>query len=241
MSLVRFAARIAVVRAIRGKTLCGDEIKDSHNPPPDFLKEDAAPFAAVYTDKQATNLKVLDVSRPRDSLTITIEVLVAAKKVGIKANGWEIATTDHGIELAIDVIERQIMAALADEADPWAGLFRALIRDNPSITSERGAEAEGGLRRAGRQIVIEATPLPEPPFGRAPTGVWAAFLALCAEDAVLAPRIDMLQALFGGAPDVDDILSTQRQQLFAAGEGGALLAEVISDGALPPFSEATPT
>lgn len=240
MSLVRFACRQAVVRALRGKTLCGEEIKDSHNPPADFLKDDAAPFAAVYTDAQGRNLRDLDPTRARDSLTVTIEIVVAAKLAGVKAKGWVIAGTDHGVELTIDVIERQIMAALADETDPWASIYRTIIRDNPTVRSERGAEANGALRRAGRQIVIEGSPLPEPAFGQAPTGVWERFLSLCEADPVLADRVPLLKSLFLCDAIANEWSSVQRSQLLAAGEGQALLVSP-REGALPGFGGATPS
>mgnify|MGYP000872163165 CR=1 FL=1 len=195
MSLVRLAHRFATVRALRGTTLAGTRVIDSSILAVDAVaKDETRPFVVVYTDDLARNQRGLDPARPVDQLTIVIEIGGTSTMVNDAV--WEIPPTDAGLELTIDLIERQIAVALADEANPWAELWRRLHTDDPRWKSLRGATTDG-IRLAGRQITIDVAPIAEPAFGRSPSGVWAEFLALLEADPTPVPIVEAIRALFG--------------------------------------------
>lgn len=235
MSLQRLAHRIATVAALRGRTLAGDAVGDSSIPPIDVTAgEGRQPFVAVYTDRAARSLRGLASGSPGGSLVIVIEIGVAAR-IG-DGDDWEIPPTDAGFEFTLDVIERQIMIALADEKSAWAEMWRRLHGGDPEIESLRGRladdgaddgedgdlDGDAGVRLAGRRIVIEVSPLAEPPCGPPAPLLWRDFLDLLAADDDQAPLEPAIRALIEASPVPDDWLAAMRGLLLTRPEADAL-------------------
>lgn len=240
MSVVRIASRLAIVLALRGRTLAGDAVADSEITPFDKKAAEAvSPFVSVYTDDQARNARGIDPTRPVDRLTITIEIGVNAK--ASTEDGEEvdaIPMTDAGMELTLDTIERQILTVLGDDENPWSSIWKRLFRGDPEIHSARGAGTDG-IRFAGRQIKITVEPLKEPPSGGAATGVWADLLTAADAAAGRERTARMLRILIEAPAPLDDWSTLRRNMLMSADEGSALLLQPIT-GDLPEFGAATP-
>lgn len=220
MSLVRLAHRFATVRALRGATLVGSRVIDSSILSVDVAaKDETKPFIVVYTDDLLRNQRGLDPARPLDNLSIVLEI--GGTSTMVNDETWAIPPTDAGLELSLDLIERQIAMVFADEANDWAEIWRRLHSGDPRWKSIRGSTDEG-VRLAGRQITIDVAPMAEPAIGREPSGVWADFLALLATDPAAAGIVGDIRALFVGSVSSTDFEAVLRRFSLYAAEAGAL-------------------
>lgn len=236
MSIQRLAHRIATVAAIRGKTLAGEAVRDSSVPPIDVAaSEEPKPFISVYTDDQASGMRGLDAGRPSDTLSIVIEFGVTAQMTFVDNDGEEFQEpgqppTDAQMEIMLDMIERQIRIALADDGNAWAEIWRRLHTGDPQYSSTRGASAERGIRFAGRQLTIEVRPLPEPPAGGPATGVWADLIAAVEADAAAAPLAPIVRDMIEGGDVALDWQIIRRSLALDEAEADSLLVS-MADGA----------
>lgn len=236
MSIQRLAHRIATVAAIRGKTLAGAAVRDSAVAPIDIAASDEpAPFIAVYTDDQSSGMRGLDAGRPSDTLSIVIEFGVTAKMTFVDNDGNEFQEpgqppTDAQMEITLDMIERQIRVALADDGNAWAEIWRRLHTGDPEYSSTRGASAERGVRFAGRQLTIEVRPLPEPPAGASATGVWADLIAAVEADAATASLAPIVRDMIEGGDVALDWQIVRRSLALDEAEADSLLVS-MADGA----------
>lgn len=201
MSFARFALRTATVKALRGRTFAGDMVRDSEiGPIDDAAKDKEIPFVVVYTDDVEGDGAGTDLCESNGKHCLVLEIGVTTR---MKAKGeWAIPTTDAGMELTIDAIERQIRLALGNPANAWAELWRDLVLSIDGRKSQRGAAAKDGVRFAGRQLVLDVALPREPHPGRPLGPIWQRFMALAAADADLAGLVPMLtQLATGGGED----------------------------------------
>ena len=256
MSFARLALRIATVKALRGRTWAEEQVRDSEIGPIDDAADGASkPFVVVYTDDcegpADADPTSLFVSGSTVALTIEIGVTTRMK------SEWGIPTTDAGMELTIDSIERQARAALADPESSWAEMWRALALAITHQKSQRGAAAKDGVRFAARQIVLTVEVPRDPLPGQPVNALWQRFLTLAAADPDLSGQVALLTALAtGGATDWPDLKvlragyglssGTARAMLLAPPTGAAPEYPVFAPGpitqvtvALPPSFEMT--
>ena len=206
MSFARLALRIATVKALRGRTWAGEMVRDSEIGPIDDAAQDKEiPFVVVYTDDAEGSVVATDLfgNDGKQCLVIEIGVTTRMKKTRPVPgqSPWVLTSTDAGLEMTIDGIERQIRLALGAVEDPWSELWRSIVVSIVMRKSQRGA-SNVGARFSGRQVVLDLALLRDPHPGRPLGPVWTKFLELCAADADLAPQVPMLTALAtGGATD----------------------------------------
>lgn len=164
MGLIRLALRIATVQALKGATFAGDNVFDSAIAPlEELIKTNGhVPFIAVTTDDDAATIIGRDLLGGERELEIIIEYGIAGKT---KAGGITIPHTDEGMEITIDLMQRQITRALVAEETGWSADIKALCPRFHRITSRRGASAEDGVRFAARQDVVLADTINEPDIG----------------------------------------------------------------------------
>ena len=209
--LNRLAMRICTVYALMGRTLAGQDVKDSDNAPidPASPNDDTRPFIAVYTDDQT-----------EEGVTLTIETSVSARMVEVDPETGEprrdehnqmrlapgIPPTDAGIEAMIDIIERQIGIALDDEENAWGQLLKQLVTPLTKTQSFRGVmKTESGERLAGRNIAFLGKPINDPPFGQAlpANGFWARFLTAVEAEPNLTQMAQPLRDLLTNGETVE--------------------------------------
>ncbi len=176
MSLVRIAARIAAVEALKGSTLVGDNVLDSQI---GALESDAngalqsdqeKPFVAVYTDAATT--KDHAVASRAFALNGTTEFLF---EMGITATHTfrdpdteaqtviaGVPATDAAFEFYMDVVARQIGDALTNPNNEWAELFRRMVDKQHYVERARASSADK-VRLAGQQIKMVVDLKPDPP------------------------------------------------------------------------------
>ena len=161
MSIVRMLTRLCSVAALRGHTWADDRVFDSDNTPLSQalgLNDAAKPYIVVYTDTDSrTGLEGTDIYTPRSrELALILEIGVASKIEG--AEGTEtlkIPLTDEGMEIALDMVEDQAIAALfGDPQSDWAELLKDFVLRVDRITGQRGASADRDHRWAARQLAF---------------------------------------------------------------------------------------
>lgn len=207
MSLARLAMRLAAARALKGATLAGDRVFDSAIDPIDqTIAETRQPVLIVYTDDQEAQITGRDLMHSSVSCELVIEAAIAARvEVPMPdGEGGEtsivIPHTDEGMELVLDIIEHQAVAALTRERSDWSRVWMKLVPKITKRLSRRGASSEKGVRFAARQITITCD-LIEAPTDGGPVpagGTWADLLAVMGADPQLGPIADMLRAEIEG-------------------------------------------
>ncbi len=200
MSLSRLALRIVTVAALRDRTWAGDAVRDSAIPPLDVAaRSERRPFLSVYTDDGQTAPRNGDLLSGHPTFALVIESAVTAQME--PGGDWAIPATDAGMEVTLDLLDRQIRRVLMDPDNPWSRLWRALVVEVDTVRTVRGASTDQGLRFAGRQIEIQIQALPDPLPGRVAAGVWADLLARLESAPDYAPLAAVLRAdIEGEAP-----------------------------------------
>lgn len=171
MSIVRMLTRLTAVAALRGRTWADDRVFDSDNTPLSqalTLNAAAKPYIVVYTDSD-NRLEVdgTDLFNVRREMNLCLEIGVASKVQG-KTGDAEIKTplTDEGMELALDMVEDQAMAALfGDPQNEWTELFKCFVMRVERITGQRGASSDRDRRWAARQLSVICDTISDLPPG----------------------------------------------------------------------------
>lgn len=210
MSLARLAMRIAAARALRGTTLAEARVFDSAITPIDqTIAEERQPILIVTTDDHEMEVTGRDLFHGNVSCDLVIEAAIAARIEMPSGENAEatiaIPHTDEGMELALDIMEHQIMAALTRERSDWSRVWMKLVPRISRRLSRRGASVEKGVRFAARQIVLTCDLVESPTDGAAvlPGSTWEDLLAMMAVDPELVSIGNMLRAEIEGAPLTD--------------------------------------
>ena len=210
MSLARLAMRIAAARALRGATLAEGRVYDSAIAPIDeTIAEERQPILIVTTDDHEMEVTGRDLFHGTIACDLVIEAAIAAR-VEVHGDGEAesiitIPHTDEGMELALDLMEHQVMAALIRERSDWSRVWMKLVPRISRRLSRRGASVEKGVRFAARQIVLTCDLIEAPTDGAAiaeGTG-WAELLQAMSTDTDLAPIAQMLRSEIDGQPLAD--------------------------------------
>lgn len=179
MSLIRIAARTAVVQALKGRTLVGNNVLDSETGGIDINSDGSItvaedlPFISVYTDASATgtpinDLRALVSNGPTEFVfeTGVTATMVETNEAGESTlTGIGIADTDRAMEIQLDLIVRQIFVALTDPDNEWAQIFSGLTTSILDVQRARIGTAAGGLRRVGQQVKIKYSLVVDPVWG----------------------------------------------------------------------------
>ena len=201
MSLARLAMRVAAARAIRGATLAEDRVYDSAIDPIDHaVLETRQPFVVVPTEDHDVTVTGRDLFYGEHECKLMIETAVASRVEIDGEDGLTIPHTDEGMEIVLDILEHQIIAALSFERTAWSRVFMHLVPTVKSRQSRRGASAEGGVRFAARQIAITCDLIEAPVAGAAipADGTWADVMAVMSDDDDLKPIGQLLRSIIEG-------------------------------------------
>lgn len=216
MSLIRIAARMSAVRALRGKTLVGDNVLDSQigaldvGADGELRTEEDKPFISVYTHSGKTTgsgLRALNGNGPTEFLFeagVTAAMTETDPETGASTLiGIGIPATDGAFEFHLDLVARQIADALNDPDNEWAEIWRRCVQSVSSVERERTSGDGNGIRLAAQQIKLTADLFPDPATGTtmAETHPLARFFAKADEegDAVLDEAVDAMRAALVGA------------------------------------------
>jgi len=171
VSIVRAVIRQAAVAALLERTWAEARVFDSDNRPLiEALQPDGQgrPYIVVFTDAD-NHVDVTDgVYSSTRNLQLTLEMGVASAMLVKGSDNVQInfPNTDKAMELGLDILHAQAMAALFGDAQ---SAFGELIRDLSikiiRITSPRGGRTEKGLRYAARQVTATLDVVSDPPPG----------------------------------------------------------------------------
>lgn len=231
--LVRLALRIAGVEALKGKTLVGDNVNDSHIGAIDIAADGAVrtdqekPFITVYSDDSRADDATLRDLRQNGHLDFVLEFGVTAAMTETDPDtgvttviGIGVPATDAALELSLDVTSRQIVNALTDPDNAWAERWRKLSNSVVKIEQRRAANTADGARLAARQLRITLDAKPDPVFGQPLTGMWPDIRAAIAN---ARPELTgTLDALFGAAGTEVTFAVLRRARGQTAGEAERL-------------------
>lgn len=207
MSLARLALRVATVEALRGRTMVGDNVRDSDMSAIDIAADGSLRtdedrlFVLVYTDDgRSTEVPLRDL-HSNGEVDLVLEFGVATPMVvtnpdtGESVISGSIPATDAAFEMALDIIDRQIASALAGDGK-WPTIWKRLSSRTVKVERRRAVNAEQGVRFAARQVVVTLDLKPDPVMGAPLGGVWQEFAAAVADDrSDLSPVVaDMLGA-----------------------------------------------
>lgn len=240
MSIIRIAARISAVEAIRGKTQVGGNVLDSEIGVLDIaangsLRTDVdKPFVSVYTDgsKLTDGVELRSLSSP-GLLDIIFEAGITTAHAITDPQTDEsvvlgMPATDSTLEFQLDMILRQIADALNDPDDEWAGIFRSLCRSFVSVERARVTGDTNGVRLAAHQMKIVAEMVHEPVSGRSlnPVSPAAKFFEKCEADLVasqpdMADKVALMRAQISG--DATELQTAIRRYGLTMAEADAML------------------
>ena len=207
MSLARLAMRIAAARALRGATLAETRVYDSAIAPIDqTIAEERQPILIVTTDDHEMEVTGRDLFHGAVACDLVIEAAIATRvEIAGDESVITIPHTDEGMELVLDLMEHQVMAALTRERSDWSRVWMKLVPRLSRRLSRRGASVEKGVRFAARQIVLTCDLIEAPSDGAAIAAgtAWVDLLSVMEEDTDLAPISRMLRAEIEGTPLAD--------------------------------------
>jgi hypothetical protein len=195
--------RVAAARALKGRTLAGPRVFDSAVDPIDqTIAEQRQPLIVLTTDEHEVETTGRDLGSGNHQCDLVIEVAIAAR-VEVPASDGQggqitiaIPHTDEGMELTLDLMEHQVVAALTRDDNEWSRIWMMLVPRVQRRLSRRGASAENGVRFAARQLVLTCDLVDTPPIGAAPEAgtAWGDVLVAMDADPALAPIAGMLRA-----------------------------------------------
>lgn len=237
MSLIRIAARIAAVQALKGKTLVGDNVLDSQIGAIDIAADGAVrtdreePFISVYCDGGTNagtdaHLRSLRMNGPTTFLfeaAYTAAYATTDPETGAAVTLEGIPATDASFEFYLDLVIRQIGDALNDPRNEWAEMFRRFCTRFESVERSRTSGDDSGARLAAHQLKVVAElmadPITEPPEGTPLAEFFAMAEAL--DDPAVDAKVALMRAAING-----DLLDWERPlQRFGLtrGEADAML------------------
>lgn len=178
MSLVRLAARIAAVNALRGRLFEGVEVLDSQIGAIDVRSDGSLEigqekrFVAVYTQGGVASLSGFGVRELHNGGScefifeagITATMAVRDEETKERAVLEGIPVTDEMFEFYLDLIERRILDVLSDPDNAWADVWRGLCTSVVRIERAR-VDAAQQVRLAGHQLKLVCEIVDDPVIG----------------------------------------------------------------------------
>lgn len=166
MSLLRPIIRSCALGALRDRTWAESRVYDSDLTPlaEAVMGQAAKPYITIYTDTDdripAAAAELYDGRTRRLQLAIEIGVASAVRDPNSQNIIIKFASTDEGMEFAVDTIEGQVIAALYGDPDSkWGQLLRRFAPRVLRMPSRRGGQSERGVKFAARRTIFEVQTL----------------------------------------------------------------------------------
>lgn len=203
MSLSRAAARIAARYALLGETLAEDRVYDSAISPLDVtVEQDRKPLAIVMTDDDGLEIEGRDMTHGERKCELVIVIAVTgAMEVDSDGVAVSLMASDAGLDLALDILEHQVLRVLQEGVSPWAGAFRAMSPRTEMLQSRRGG-GDDGIKFAARQIVVSCDLIDVPDAGApvVPGSSWDTFLTVAGAEPATQETANLMRSLIEGQP-----------------------------------------
>lgn len=205
MSLSSLVLRHLTVLALTDQTLAGKSVRSSLLEPLNEISAEPEPVIAVFTDVgQADQQDVhgLDLIGADMTVTLALETAVFARPPATDATDADlmIPFTDEGLEMTLDIVQRQALATLQAGHGPLADLWREVAMRCVGISLMRGASIEKGTRIAARRLEIKLRPISDPVPGAPLSVTWERAFAALESDQRTARFVPTLRAVAAGGP-----------------------------------------
>lgn len=256
MSLIRIAARMCLVEALKDNTLAAGNVLDSAigafqvKADGSLRTDQDGPFLAIYTDAAKSTPNGLRGLTANGDTDILIETGVTAAMAVENDDGEGefvqvgIPETDASYDYLIDLIMHQVTIAINDPENPFAQLFISFVCSVKSVEIARVGNANDGVKLAGRQVKLRVELIDDPEIGQPlATGIpFDNFLTTfeASTDATQVAKASAMRAMVTGQDD--DLKATQRYLGLTADEMQKLgLAPLVlnEEGSTPVVTEAT--
>jgi hypothetical protein len=189
MSLVAFAARVAVVRVLRAALPSAFIVVDSPvDPIANLETSPASALIAVYAGQGENKLdgEAFFAGEPRLNLDMQVFLPQQMAFSYLDAHGapqtLTLDTRGAGSETALDLVERMIARALAVRDDAWSDLFGRFILTVRQVISSSYLVETAKVKAPAREIRMVCETLQEPVPGAAMSEVWTALLTAMQAD-----------------------------------------------------------
>lgn len=196
MNLCSLAVRLAAVGALTGATWAGDRVYNQPIDPLVNFEGATAPLIAVFTGDSLNKPEHSDLLSGDRTIDVVVQIYVPTEVTlpgGVKIDG-----VDKGGEIILELVGRQIEAALLRGGNPWAKLWRQFVlRIHDANSRPYLIQPDKGARIVAREIVLSVDTLAAPPFA-APEGAWADLIVAIAGDATLAGLAPLVDAAIRG-------------------------------------------
>lgn len=205
MSLAALVFRNLTVAALLGKTLADGNVRSSDLEPANEIHPgNVLPVVSVFTDSvkaTAADIQGYDLLGANTTITLGIEIACMGRPpAGSDADDVPfIPQTDEGLEMTLDIIQRQALAELQTGESQMAELWRSCVMKFCGINVVRGAAIERGVRFAGRRVEIDAEIICDPYPGQAIPSTWAKIITAMKADDGLAQVGQTVETLASGA------------------------------------------
>lgn len=233
MSALSFAIRTAVAKTLRGRTLAGDRVVDSPIEPLAYLTGEGAepkPLIAIFiSDIKKPVINGRDIAGAQAEAQVTIQIY-CPQEVALNVQGTPITVSGTGIAAVLDLVERQVEAALSSDDTEWGKIFRRLITQYSNVHSGRVlvrvGEAVEGVSIPMAEITYTCRTIIEPGYGKPLDGLWAQIDAAFRLDPEYAPLADILKGL------IENPMGLPAWRVLQALQG-ATHAEAVNVGIAP--------
>lgn len=191
MSITRLALRICAVEALKNNTLVGNSVYNSRHGVLDSSRageittSEERPFIAVYTETSIDREESGFLLRSNTNLDFIFEFAIAQCMSIQKEDGSSffapfIPDTDEGMECYLDIVETGISAALRDEKNAWAEVWRKLAGRVVETEHRRISNETEGTSLAAHQLRLRLDAVIDPVLGEkiGDGSAWASFLYL---------------------------------------------------------------
>ena len=187
MPVARAALRISAMQALLGNTIVGERVYDSElGPIETWVYDEAKPVVIVYTDDatfETGNGGPHSLLGGGD-IDLVLEIAMTQKmKVRVEGTGeeqwvWDMPETDAAMEMALELIARQVIVTLMSAGNDWSEMWKRIALNVGQWEIRRGNSMRDGVRFAGLQLKFPVTVPRDPAPGQAPARLWTDFLAL---------------------------------------------------------------
>lgn len=170
MGVVRQLVQIAMVEAVRGKTIAKDDVFDSRiDSLQDLLTNSRRPLLIFSIEEsQQDGEGSLDngfLGRP-GKLQVLVQAAVASVQEVRDGNDVvivpSIGESDASFEATLNMLDRQWKTVLSGYADPWVNVFRGLVTRVGKISDARAVDPETARKHASRYTQFELEVIDEP-------------------------------------------------------------------------------
>jgi len=208
MSLAAMVLRHLTVLALTDQTLAGKEVRSSLLEPLNEISAMPVPVIAIFTDiadADRQDVHGLDLIGADITVTLALETACFARPPEKDAAEADlmIPYTDEGLEMTLDILQRQALATLQCGGGSLSELWREVAMRSVGMSAMRGASIEKGTRIAARRLEIKLRPISDPIPGMPLPETWERVFTAFEADQRTVNFVPLLRSIAAGEPATD--------------------------------------